>query len=201
MTQASREFNVKQKRSILRTGKVIRARRKALGLTQVQLEFHAAVPHSTVEAIERTSITHRSPLPSDPRVTKVFDALTRLEKDHTTERFPVAETSRRALSVARKIRRIFRTKRANEFKVVLHLCPDQAVDYNRDGADKGLWITQAGCEAMRKTNATCKARENGLPCRGVDYRRGLSRKTIPVVYTPPKPTVEPANKLRAEDWR
>lgn len=192
-------FSGRQRLAIILTGNTIRTRRKALGITQGQLEFQAGVTHSTVERLECRVVSHRAIPPTDPRCLAVFEALARLEKEAGSIKIKVSRAApKRVLAVATRLfRRRPKIKPDQDASVTLSLCPDQRTEYGT----QGLWITQAGCEAMAKTNWICRTRADGSPCPGVRYRRGLERKEIAVKYTPPKPPIESGNSLRFEDWQ
>lgn len=172
---------------IQRIAQDVARRRRALGLTQTQLDFEAGYTLRTTDTIERKIIDRRCLLPSDPRVLQVLATLDRIEKDPACrQKYEPRTPHPRALRAKSRSRS---SRGPQVLTATLKLCPDMEV-----------WITQGGCDGIRKTHSICTARRFGLGCKGVSHRRRLERKEISVEYTPPKPGADSPNKLRAEDW-
>lgn len=194
-------FTARQRLSILSTGVTIRTRRKSLGLTQAELGTQAGMNAGVIHDLERGTISHRSILPSEPRCLRVFATLARLEREVGGVKIKASRVSpKRVLAAAKRL--VVRVRKPNRsvsaVAVMLSLCPDQRSEYGAEAG--GLWITQAGCDAMRKSNPICRSRNDGKPCSGVRFRRDLERKEVPVKYTPPRPAYVEENRMRFEDW-
>ena len=188
------------RREIRRIALAVVKRRKALGLTQRQLDRACGFTVPTIYGIERgAKSANRTFLPNDPRIAKTIGTLDQFESNPK-----LASAARRAPHPARilrraalSIRKTLRGPKPGTLSVLLTLCPDHET---KDGPDEGLWITQSGCEAMRRTNEICRTRSNGKPCGGVRYRKNLRRKEVRVQYTSPKSDAGRRNHLRPEDW-
>lgn len=191
MNRAHRTLTPDQVEAVMQTANEVARRRRALDMTQVQLDQACGFTFRTTDAIERATISHRSMLPSDPRVGKVLATLAKLEAD--------PDWKPEARGPAHRSRTSPRAKRARPnpsphsesqtLCATLVRCPDQ-----------DIWITQAGCDSIKKTNLVCKSLRLGFGCKGVRYRKKLERKEIAVQYTPPKPETTEPKKLHFEDW-
>lgn len=170
---------------ILKVANTVARRRRALGITQIQLDYEAGFSLRTTDTIERNIVDRRCFMPDDPRVLQILATLVRLEKDPNRPRY-----SRRPHPTTLRTKPKKSTEHESQtLKATIKRCPEMDV-----------WITQGGCDGIRKTHAVCRARRFGLGCKGVSHRYRLERKEIEVRYTPPKPASNPETKLRREDW-
>lgn len=161
-----------QREDILAAARQIRRRRKALGITQNALDRECGFAKRVTFYAESLTVDHRSLLADDARVVKIFAVLGRLERSPRTAARPFEK--RNAASVLRTRSQVASGADAATLAATITECPDQ-----------GVWITQAGCEAMLGANPICRALRSGKGCRGVKHRRGLKTKEIEVEYTPP----------------
>lgn len=197
MNRARKEITPDQAQAVKETAESVAARRRALGLTQVQLDQDCGFTSPIVYAIERGAVNERRSLATDDwRVLKVLATLARIEADPDwkSARCGPPHRSRTSPRALRTRPKPAPHSESQTLHAVLKRCPDQ-----------DLWITQAGCESMLKTHAICRARRLGLGCKGIAHRyfhkgKRIERKEIAVQYTPPKPAESDSNRLRFEDW-
>lgn len=193
MTRASHPLTPEQARAITQIAIDVARRRRLLGLTQDGLDQACGFRVATTYSVERGAVSPRRSFDAtDGRVIKILATLATLEND------PHYQPPTRGLSHRSRI-----SPRALQRAAPKPIPPSDPKTLTASVSrcpDLEIWITQAGCDAIRKTHAVCSARRFGFGCKGVKHRRRLERKEIAVHYTPPKPPLAPAHKLRAEDW-
>lgn len=175
-----------QRKRILEIALMVRRRRKALGITQTQLDQECGFTQRTVDRVERTDVGHRSFLPDDSRVKRVLDTLSRLQRKPDFLR-----PQNHSRPVKRRVEVAERERPTEEIQLsaTVRFCPDHSV-----------WITQGGCDGLiASKHLTCRSMRGGKGCRGVKHRPGLPSKEIEVTYTPPKPDELDPNPIPA--WR
>lgn len=193
MTRESKPLTPEQADAISKIAIDVARRRRLLGLTQEGLDQACGFVTATTYSVERGAVSpRRSFEASDGRVIKILATLSTIEADPTYKK-PAPHGPAHRSKIHPRAQRAPAAPRKPEPKTlsaIIKRCPDQDV-----------WITQAGCDGIRKTHRTCRSLRFGFGCKGVAHRRGLEKKEIIVEYTPPKPELVPVNRLRAEDWR
>lgn len=179
MAAASRSLTRADVARVRRVSKSIFRRRKALGLTQSDLDRACEFQERTLEWIERWIKADRGIAPRDPRITVALETLTELEARSRRGELVSPKASRaRSFVAPRKANpdSAPSTRPAFRASATLKLCPDH-----------GVWLQQSGCEArLAGKDPICCALRRGKGCRGVRHRKLVS-KPVTVEYTPPRP--------------
>ena len=177
-----RVFTRSEKAQIVKTAIEVRRRRHAIRLRSRDLEKLSGVGARVVERIERSVFNRRCMPPDSPLVAQVIDTLSRIERGEL-EIPSSCDDSIKTRPLAGRRRSRIKPRGDNgavTLGAIVKLCPDHE-----------CWITQAGCDGLRKRSDICRtAGPKGKACRGVQYRKALDSKRISVRYETPKECVD-----------